>query len=41
MALEDEGYKFEFLEEMPPKKTQVTSRLLDIINQAEHSIKII
>ena len=33
--------KFEFLNEMPPEKTEVTTRLLEIIQKAEKSIRII
>ena len=32
---------FKFLREEPPKHTAVTSQLLDMINKAEHNIKII
>ena len=40
-TIDNDGYTFDFLEEMPPTKTQVTSKLLEIINKAEKSIKII
>ena len=36
-----ETSKFQFLNEMPPKHTEVTDKLLEIINLAEHDIKII
>jgi hypothetical protein len=32
---------FDFLNEMPPKKTEVTSCLLDIIQKANKKIRII
>jgi len=38
---EASSFHFEFLNEMPPQKTEVTTKLLEIINKAEKRIRII
>lgn len=40
-AKNDSATQFQFLSEMPPEQTQVTTMLLEIINEAQENIKII
>lgn len=41
MPYPKDGSEFKFLNEMPPTHTEITSKILEIINKAEDNIKII